>query len=51
MAAGALKPGGWLLAYSGEAFLPDVIERLAVPELAYRWVVKHRCTPRTPATS
>ena len=33
----ALKPGGILLAVTGQMFLPDVLKRLAVPALEYRW--------------
>ena len=33
----ALKPGGILLAVTGQMFLPDVLQRLAVPALEYRW--------------
>ena len=33
----ALKPGGQLLALSGQAWLPEVIDRLRVDGLTYRW--------------
>ena len=36
-AALALKPGGQLLALSGQTWLPGVIDRLRVEGLAYRW--------------
>ena len=30
-----LKPGGWLVAYSGQKYLPDVLSRLAKSDLEY----------------
>ena len=33
----ALRPGGQLLALSGQAWLPEVIDRLRVDGLTYRW--------------
>ena len=35
----ALRPGGWLLAYSGQACLPEVMATLGSDELAYRWTL------------
>ena len=35
----ALKPGGLLLAASGQMFLPEVLGRLAVNGMEYRWTV------------
>ena len=37
----ALKPGGLLLALSGQLFLPDVIQRLLDEGLEYRWTVSY----------
>ena len=37
----ALRPGGLLLAMSGQMFLPSVIDKLCVPGLRYRWLVSH----------
>lgn len=37
IAARSLTPGGWLLAYSGKAFLPGVLAALEGPDLTYRW--------------
>ena len=33
-----LKPGGWFLAYSGQLFMPQVLDSLS-SELNYRWCV------------
>lgn len=38
LAAHALRPGGWLLAYSGQAVLPEVMATLAA-HLTYRWTL------------
>lgn len=38
LAGASLVPGGWLLAYSGQAVLPDVMAALG-SELAYRWTL------------
>ena len=34
----ALRPGGGLYVMTGQMFLPEVIARLQVPGLAYRWI-------------
>lgn len=39
VAGAALRPGGWLLAYSGQARLPEVMDALSTPELMYRWTL------------
>lgn len=36
-AASALKPGAWLVAYSGQYHLPDVLQRLSA-HLEYQWL-------------
>jgi site-specific DNA-methyltransferase (adenine-specific) len=33
----ALRPGGWLLCYSGQAHLPRVLEALTAADLRYGW--------------
>ena len=38
-AVGALRPGGTLATMSGQSFLPEVLQRLAVPGLSYRWTL------------
>ena len=42
VAAVALAPGGWMVAYSGQANLPAVFVALAVPDLVYRWTLSAR---------
>ena len=37
----ALKPGGVLLAVSGHMHLPEVLDRLRVEGLTYRWIVAY----------
>jgi site-specific DNA-methyltransferase (adenine-specific) len=37
LATGNLRPGGWLLAYSGQSVLPEVMAALS--PLAYRWTL------------
>lgn len=37
LAEALLKPGGWLISYSGTAFLPEVHEALRGPALRYAW--------------
>lgn len=39
VASVALRPGGWLLTYSGQACLPEVMAALGSPALAYRWTL------------
>lgn len=39
VAAEALRPGGWLAAYSGEMHLPDVFARMTHEALAYAWTL------------
>ena len=38
-AATALRPGGFLAALSGQSWLPDVLRRLDVPGIVYRWTM------------
>lgn len=38
-AAKKLRPGGWLVAYSGQMFLPDVMARLEKSGLKYYWTM------------
>ena len=38
-AAAALRPGGFLAALSGQSWLPDVLRRLDVPGIVYRWTM------------
>ncbi len=38
-AARVLRPGGWLLAYSGHAHLPQVFAAMAVAGLEYGWLI------------
>ena len=48
----ALKPGGLLLAMTGHIYLPEVIDRLRVDGLSYRWIVAYAfLNPRTPVHS
>lgn len=35
----SLRPGGWLLAYSGQAALPEAMGSLAAAGLIYRWTL------------
>lgn len=42
VAVEALRPGGWLAAYSGQARLPEVYAALDVADLAYRWTLSAR---------
>lgn len=37
LAVRTLRPGGWLIAYTGQAHLPEVLRRLDSQELAYKW--------------
>lgn len=39
VAAASLRPAGWLLAYSGQATLPEVMASLSSDELVYRWAL------------
>lgn len=39
LATVSLPPAGWLLAYSGQAVLPDVMAALGSANLAYRWTL------------
>jgi hypothetical protein len=39
LASASLAPGGWLLAYSGQAVLPDVMAALSTSVLTYRWTL------------
>jgi site-specific DNA-methyltransferase (adenine-specific) len=39
IASAHLVPGGWLLAYSGQAVLPEVMATLGSDDLAYRWML------------
>jgi 16S rRNA G966 N2-methylase RsmD len=38
-AAKKLRPGGWLVAYSGQLHLTEVMARLSIPELNYYWTM------------
>ena len=40
----ALKPGGQLVAMSGQYHLPDVLARLGRPGLVYRWMLSYEST-------
>lgn len=40
-AAHALRPGGLLLALTGQMFLPDVLERLLASGMEYRWMAAY----------
>lgn len=42
IAGASLKPGGWLIAYSGQACLPEVFTALTTPEMGYRWTLSTR---------